>query len=111
MPAKKQSINAKMDWDELDELWAYEYEADYGQFFSAQLPVNNFTKVYKEQLLLIQDLVKDLETYIKTPLLKKEEILQLSTYIKSSNLFSIYSLFVAHKVILEVFVQIEMLKG
>lgn len=84
MPAKKRSIYAKIDWDELNYLWAYEYETDYGQFFSAKLPVNNFTKIYKEQFFLIQDLVKELESYIKIPILKKEEMLQLSPYIKAS---------------------------
>jgi hypothetical protein len=91
---------ALMDLNKLDDYWFDQYEADYGQFFTAQISTNKITKIYKEQ---VQDLIKELETYIKTPLLIKEEMLQLNTFIKTNNLFSISSLFLAHKVILEVF--------
>ncbi len=39
MSEKKPDIKTEMNWHELYDFWSCQYEADYGQFFSAQIPV------------------------------------------------------------------------
>ncbi len=34
MAVKKQDVDVEIDWDELDNFWASQYEADYGNYFS-----------------------------------------------------------------------------
>ena len=31
---KKQDVHVEIDWDELDNFWTDQYEADYGNYFS-----------------------------------------------------------------------------
>ena len=73
MPEKELDIKAKINWDELNDFWSCQYEDDYGHFFNTLIPASNrFMKVYKEQLSLIRDIVKDSESYIETQVLNIE---------------------------------------
>ena len=73
MSKKEREIKAKIDWDELNDFWSCQYEDDYGQFFNTRTTSSNrFMKVYKEQLSLIQDIIKDSESYFETQVLKSE---------------------------------------
>ena len=118
MNTKNRYIGTEVDWDEMTTFWANQYEEDYEQFFCTEMSFiskisakNISFEIFREELCQIHKFIKDIESYIKKPLPKNEEMIQLFNFINAKNLFSIYAFIIAHRAILETFEQIKLIEG